>query len=84
MIQEETKTNFNTLVLAAKNDDLSLVSCKDSKGRAIEVLAICTPTTDGTEYAYLPFAVLISPSIYPLLNKISPPDNLKGVWFWNE
>lgn len=85
MIGKESKANFKTLMMAAKNEDVSIVSCKDAKGRefqALCVLGMIDP--DKPEYAYLPFALMMTPSLYSLMNKLEPPKNLKGEWIWDD
>ena len=85
MIQQESRMNFETFMKAAKNNDISLVSCKDAKGREFDVLAIlCIDGENFDNYVYMPFAVMATASLYPLLNKIKPPDNLKGKWIWHD
>tara|TARA_Y100001972_G_C7579721_1_gene290821 strand:- start:674 stop:937 length:264 start_codon:yes stop_codon:yes gene_type:complete len=85
MIQKESQINFEMFLKAARNDDISLVSCKDAKGREFDVLAIlCLDGEDLDNYVYLPFAVLATSNLYPLMNKIKPPENLKGAWCWDD
>jgi len=83
MIGQESEANFQTMLLAAKNNDLSVVSCQDAKGRTFEVLCILANNKEG-EYAYLPFGLMINPHLYSLVNKISPPQQLKGEWLWDD
>ena len=40
MINDAYKNNFNTLVLAAKNDDLALMECTDAVTGEV-VMAVC-------------------------------------------
>jgi len=83
MISQETKKNFSTLQRAFSRGDVSIVSCKDSKGREHQmVCALCHDEPTGT-YKYVPFAFMITPSFYSLVNKIQPPDNLQGEWGWD-
>jgi len=83
MIGQESQMNFQTLIKAVKNDDVALVSCKDAKGRQFDVLAIVSLNgANLDEYIYIPFAVMATPSLYPLFNKIKPPETLQGEWFW--
>jgi hypothetical protein len=85
LIQPETKLNFQTFLAAANNGDVSLVACTDAKGREFNVLSILTLLSpEYKEEGYMPFAILLGPSLYPLMNKIKPPDTLKGEWIWNE
>jgi len=84
MIGKECQSNFNTFMLACKADDVSLVACKDSKGREFQVLCILAPIEGTEEYVYLPFAFMITPTLYTLVNKVKPFDNLKGDWVWEE
>ena len=83
MISKESQYNFDTMVKAVSNNDIAIVSCKDSKGREFEVLCVVTENTDGG-YVYLPFGMMLNQPLYSLMNKIKPPDNLKGEWYWNE
>lgn len=83
MIGQESKANFQTVQLAAKNDDISVVACKDAKGREFEVLCILAASPDG-DYAYLPFGFMLTPPLYKLMNKLEPPENLKGEWLWDD
>ena len=83
MIRQESAANFNTMVKATKNNDLSVVSCRDAKGREFDVLCVLAMCPNGT-YIYMPFGLMMTPSLYPLLNKLQPPDNLKGEWFWDD
>ncbi len=82
MIGEETAANFETFMRAAKNGDIALVSCTDAKGRDYQVLSVVA--TGVEKYAYLPFGIMITPSLYPLVNKFKPPTHLKGEWLWDE
>ena len=84
MISKESEINFNTIVLAASNGDMSVVSCKDAKGREFDVLCVLASSIDNDGYAYVPFAVMLTPAIYPLMQKIKPPESLKGDWLWDE
>lgn len=85
MIQPETEMNFRTFIEAAKNDDVSLVSCKDAKGRSFDVIAVlCVDANDFSHDVYMPFAVMAGSNMYPLMRKIKPPENLKGEWCWDE
>ena len=83
MIQKEAAANFTTFVTAAANEDVALVACKDAKGREFQTLCIVAQTMDE-DYVYLPFALMITPSLYPLMGKVKPPDNLKGEWIWDD
>ena len=85
MIGKESKANFKTLMDAAKNDDISVVSCKDAKGREFQVLCVLGLVDSSVpKYAYLPFALMMTPSLYSLMNKIEPPESLKGEWVWDD
>lgn len=85
MIQQESQMNFTTFMKAAKNGDISLVSCKDAKGREFDVVAVlCHDGNNLDNYVYMPFAVMVSSSLYPLMNKINPPETLKGKWIWDD
>ena len=82
MIGEEVAANFETFMRAAKNGDIALVSCTDKKGREYQVLSVVA--TGVEKYAYLPFAMMITPAFYPLVNKLNPPTKLKGEWLWDD
>jgi hypothetical protein len=69
---------------AAKNEDISLVSCTDSKGRDFQVLCVLAPAGPEGGDVYIPFGMMITPTLYPLINKLQPPDALKGDWMWEE
>lgn len=85
MISLETKFNFNTLLAAAKEEDLAVVSCEDAKGKQFDVLvAVCPDIENLDEYAYIPFALMLTPNLYPLINRLQPPDKLKGRWVWDD
>jgi len=83
MISKESQFNFDTMIRAASNDDVAVVSCKDSKGRVFEVLCVVAEESSG-DYAYLPFGMMINTPLHSLMNKIKPPENLKGTWYWDE
>lgn len=83
MIQQESVANFQAMMRAAGNQDLSVVSCTDAKGRTFEVLCILTSDHTGKDI-YLPFGFMLSPSLYSLMNKMQPPENLKGEWYWHD
>ena len=83
MIGSESQYNFQTFVVAANNDDVALVACKDDKGRKFDVLTVVAHDANNFDnYVYIPFAVMINPSLYPLLNKTKPPETLHGEWGW--
>ena len=82
MIRDECASNFETFLRAARNGDVSLVACKDAKGRDLQVM--CVLAHSGNGYAYLPFGLLATPALYPLMNKIQPPTTLKGEWVWDD
>ena len=85
MIELESQMNFETLMRAAKNGDISLVSCKDAKGRKFDVVAVLAMSGPLLEdYTYIPFAIMVNPSLYPLFKKIKPPETLKGEWVWDD
>lgn len=85
MIEQESQANFETFMRAAKNGDISLVSCTDAKGRKFDVIAVLALTGPLLQdYAYIPFAFMANPSMYPLMKKIQPPHTLKGEWVWND
>lgn len=83
MISDQSQQNFNTLRRAFSRGDVSVVACKDSKGKEYQVL--CTLSHDPEMgYTYTPFALMITPSFYPLINKIQPPESLHGDWDWRD
>ena len=84
MISKESKSNFNMLKAAFSNDDVAMVLCKDKKGRKFE--AICTVQSNPDnpdENRYIPFALMITPTFYPLMNRLQPPA-LYGEWTWDD
>mgnify|MGYP003660561238 CR=1 FL=1 len=83
MIQKECEENFDTMIRAAKNNDVCVVSCTDAKGRSFQTLCVLAIKENG-EYIYLPFGFMLTPSLYSLMGKINPPENLKGEWMWDE
>jgi len=85
MIQKECVRNFHTLVKACKEDDVSVVLCKDAKGREFQTICVLyQDPSDPDVSCYLPFALMVNPTFYPLLNKLHPPDRLKGEWMWTD
>ena len=84
MIQQECVRNFQTLSRAFEEEDISVVLCKDTKGKEFQTICIVYDNPDNpNETCYMPFGFMGSPSLYGLLNKISPPETLKGDWMWN-
>lgn len=83
MIREECAANFETFLRAAANNDVALVATKDAKGRDFQTLCIVAQTMDD-DYVYLPFGLMLTPSLYSLMNKLQPPANLKGTWIWDD
>jgi len=82
MITPETQENFKTLQRAFSRGDVSVVACKDSKGKEYPVLCALSYDPQTEEYTYIPFALMISRTFHPLLNKLYPPENLHGNWAW--
>ena len=84
MIGKESEANFQTMLLAARNKDISIVSCTDAKGREFEVLCVLASVAEEEGYVYIPFGLMLTPSLYPLMNKLDPPPQLKGEWLWDD
>ena len=84
MIKEECVRNFKTLKKAMESGDVAVVLCKDLKGREVQTICVVYDNPDNPdETCYMPFGMMINPSFYSLLNKLLPPENLKGKWMWN-
>ena len=84
MIQQECVRNFQTLSRAFKVGDVSVVLCRDAKGKEYQTLCVVYDSPDDPdETCYMPFGFMVNPSFYPLLNKMHPPETLKGDWMWN-
>ena len=74
MINKHYKHNFDTLVLAAKNDDLALLECTDAVTGEV-VITICVVIELGTgEVDFMPVAKLFNGSPYDELN---PPADME-------
>lgn len=57
-IPPETCTNFQTMLQAAGEGDLALVSGKDEKtGEAVDI--VCAVSWDGEYYHFTPFACMV-------------------------
>tara|TARA_R110001592_G_scaffold175527_3_gene414834 strand:+ start:2402 stop:2683 length:282 start_codon:yes stop_codon:yes gene_type:complete len=82
MISKESQRNFRELMRAVSQGDISVVECKDKKGRDFQVLCALVHQPDIDEYEYIPFGFMLTPGFYPLMNRIEPPENLKGRWSW--
>lgn len=57
-IPEHARENFETLVRAAKNDDLALMECVDAATGAPRWV-ICAVGRVGEDYAFTPFGHLV-------------------------
>mgnify|MGYP005670779135 CR=1 FL=1 len=83
--------NFENLIFAAQQTDedpchpngLAVVICKDFKGRSFPVLCLVFDHQDEGTF-YTPYALMIDQTIAPLINKLVPPEGLKGEWTWKE
>lgn len=76
MINKHYKHNFDTLVLAAKNDDLALMECTDAVTGEV-VITICVVIELGTgEVDFMPVAKLFNGNPYEELN---PPSGTEVV-----
>lgn len=90
MISESSARNFDILQWAmANNEDdpnhingAAIVECKADKGRTFQVLCVVHDSDEGTFYT--PYALMLTGSLFPLMNKLQPPENLKGTWVWDE
>lgn len=68
-LHSSDRENFETLLKAAKNDDLALVECTDKKTGAY-VAAVCAIHKEGGEYVVTPIAKLF---VNPY-EEINPPE----------
>ena len=83
MIKKECQRNFETFVQAIKRDDIAVVLCKNAKGKEFQTLCVVFENPDDpNKTCYTPFGFMANPTFYPLLNSLSPPENLKGDWMW--
>ena len=80
MISKESQRNFRELMRAVSQGDINIVECTDHKGKSYQVICALSYDPDLAEYEYTPFGFMITPSFYPLMNRIQPPENLKGKW----
>ena len=69
-IPEGAKSNFNTMLEAAKNGDLALMDCFD-KATGRSVSAICAVTRSNKEIQFTPFAIMPYEDLY---ERLSPAD----------
>lgn len=73
-IQMAYKSNFETLVKAAKNGDLCLMECTDKiTGKIVNTVCICMITflDNQEQYTFLPVAKMFDSNPYEELN---PPE----------
>lgn len=62
-IPEHTSANFRTMVRAAENGDLALVTCSDATTGEPRYV-ICAVSFDGNEYLFTPFGHLADGNPY--------------------
>ena len=76
MINKYYKHNFDTLVLAAKNDDLALMECTDAvTGEVVITICVVIELCTG-EVDFMPVAKLFNGNPYEELN---PPSGTEVV-----
>jgi hypothetical protein len=73
MIPEGYKTNFNTMLLAAKNGHLALMECYD-KATGKPVMTVCAVSRVGGEFECAPIAKLFDGNPYEELDPPLPGD----------
>jgi len=84
MITNESIRNFQELARVCAHGDMSVVECSDSKDRKYQVICAVVDPPDSDEAVYVPFGFMLTPNIYNLLDRIKPPESLKGEWAWPE
>lgn len=82
MISQESQRNFRELLRAVISGDITVVECKDRKGKNYQVICALFSDPDTDEYEYVPFGFMLTPTFYSLMNRIEPPEHLKGSWEW--
>jgi len=76
MINDAYKSNFDTLVLAAKNDDLALMECTDAvTGEVVMAVCVVIELKSG-ETDFMPVAKLFNGSPY---DELIPPADTEVV-----
>lgn len=73
-IPEGAKSNFNTMLEAAKNGDLALMDCFD-KATGHSVSAICAVNRLQDETEFTPFAIMPYEDLY---ERLVPPIEGEG------
>jgi hypothetical protein len=89
MISESSARNFKILQWAMTTNEeepnhkngVALVECQADKGRTFQVLCVVHDSDEGTFYT--PYALMLTGSLFPLMNKLRPPENLRGAWVWH-
>lgn len=66
-LREFDKNNYQTILHAAENGCLALVSCEE-KGTGKMVPTLCAVNFDGKNYEFVPLARLFDENPYELLN----------------
>lgn len=56
-IPDHASRNFQTLLKAARNDDLALMECLDAETRELRYV-LCAVGRDGEDYVFTPFGHL--------------------------
>lgn len=70
-IQEGYKKNFQTLIRAAKKDQLSLMECTDVKTGEL-VVAICAVNEKDESFEFVPIAKMFNGNPYEELSPAAP------------
>jgi hypothetical protein len=70
-MDEGYKFNLKTLILAAKNDDLCILECKD-KETGKTVVVVCAVSTEDEGDFFIPLAKMFDGNPY---TEVSPPED---------
>lgn len=84
MISKESQNNFQELIRVCSHGEMCVVECSDSKDRKYQVICAVVDLPEFDEAVYVPFGFMLTPNIYNLLDRINPPESLKGEWAWPE
>lgn len=79
------KANFIMLKQMINKGNAALVICTDPEGNRYNVVCSLSAakSDDGEDrWQYSPFAIMVGDTIRPLLDSLTPPENLKGTWRW--
>jgi len=74
-IPKSHMTNFNTMMVAAKNGDLALMECTDAKTGDPRYVIVAV-RRDGEEFVMIPFGHLCMGNPY---DEYLPPESLEEV-----